>query len=100
MLRTCYEKVVYFEQPKEVYMNRELLDLYTDYLISSFSQTSATGLSRLVDEAVSHDQVSRFLSSDVFTSKDLWRLAKGHVRLIEADDGVIIIDDTIVEKPY
>jgi len=81
-------------------MNHFLLDLYTDYLISSFSQTSATGLSRLVDEAVSHDQVTRFLSSGPYDSKDLWRLVKGHVRQMEALDGVLIIDDTIVEKPY
>lgn len=81
-------------------MNRSLLDLYTDYLISSFSQTSATGLSRLLDEAVSHDQVTRFLSSEAFCSKDLWRLVKAHVRKMEEEDGVLIIDDSIEEKPY
>jgi hypothetical protein len=43
-------------------MSSSLLDLYSDYLISSFGQTSATGLSRLTDGAVSHDQVTRFLS--------------------------------------
>ena len=48
-----------------------ILDVYTDDLISSFSQTSATGLSRLVDEAVSHDQVTRFLCSGPFGSKEL-----------------------------
>lgn len=81
-------------------MNRSMLDLYTDYLISSFSQTSATGLSRLLDEAVSHDQVTRFLSSEAFESKDLWRLVKGDVRKMEEEDGVLIIDDSIEEKPY
>ena len=81
-------------------MNRMLLDLYTDYLISSFSQTSATGLSRLVNEVISHDQVTRFLSSGPFTSKDLWHLVKPHVRQAEDDEGVLIIDDTIEEKPY
>ncbi len=81
-------------------MNHALLDLYTDYLISSFSQTSATGLSRLVDETVRHDQVTRFLSSGPFTSKDLWHLVKPHVRQAEDDDSVLIIDDTIEEKPY
>jgi len=35
------------------------LDLYTDYLISSTGQTSATGLSRLFDGQLSHDQVTR-----------------------------------------
>jgi hypothetical protein len=81
-------------------MNYPLLDLYTDYLISSFGQTSATGLSRLVNETVSHDKVSRFLSSGPFSSKDLWRVVKAQVRLIEKADGLLIIDDTIEEKPY
>ena len=43
-------------------MSSSLLDLYSDYLISSFGQTSATGLSRLSDGAVSHVLVTRFLS--------------------------------------
>jgi len=37
-----------------------ILDLYTDYLISSFSQTSATNLSKLTDKLIFHDQVSVF----------------------------------------
>ena len=44
-------------------MNIKLLDLYSDYLLSSFSATTATGLSRLMDDDVSHDQVSRMLNS-------------------------------------
>ena len=54
-------------------MTKELLDLYSDYLLSSFGTTTATGLSRLLDGAVSHDQVTRFLSEKVKTSSDLWR---------------------------
>jgi hypothetical protein len=33
----------------------DIFDLYTDYLITSFSYTTATGLSGLVDNAISHD---------------------------------------------
>lgn len=43
-------------------MNKQLLDLYADYLLSSFGYTTATGLARLTDGAVSHDQVTRFLA--------------------------------------
>ena len=43
-------------------MNKQLLDLYSDYLISSFNKTTATGLSLLVDNSVSHDKISRFLA--------------------------------------
>ena len=81
-------------------MDKEILDLYTDYLISSFGQTTATGLSKLVDGAISHDQVSRMLASSRMTSKDWWKKIKPHVRKIEQSDGVILIDDTIEEKNY
>lgn len=81
-------------------MNEKILDLYSDYLLSSFGPTTATGLSRLLDGEVSHDQVTRMLSSAKMTSKTWWKLVKPHVRQIEQDDGVLIVDDSIVEKPY
>jgi len=43
--------------------NGKLLDLYSDYLISAWGQTTATGLSSLLDGEVSHDQIQRFLAS-------------------------------------
>jgi len=81
-------------------MKKELLDLYTDYLLSSFGQTTATGLSKLMDGAISHDQVSRMLASPRMTSKDWWRMVKPQVRKIERADGVMIVDDSIEEKAY
>lgn len=81
-------------------MQEKLLDLYTDYLISSFGQVTATGLARLLDGEVSHDQITRFLSSEPKRSADLWRIAKPLVRQIESATGVIVIDDTIEEKEY
>ncbi|GIV87171.1 MAG: hypothetical protein KatS3mg054_1200 [Chloroflexus sp.] len=80
--------------------NDKLLDLYSDYLISAFGQTTATGLSSLLDGDISHDQVQRFLAREEQTSADLWRLAKPHGRQIESEDGVVIVDDSIAEKPY
>jgi hypothetical protein len=81
-------------------MKNSLLELYSDYLMSSFAQTTATGLSQLLDHAVSHDQITRFLAGTDYTSRDLWSLVKPTVRDIESDDGVLIFDDTIEEKPY
>src|SRR5215210_140671 len=81
-------------------MDKALLDLYTDYLISSFGQTTATGLSQLLHGEVSHDQVTRFLASQAKTSADLWCVVKPLVRQIERDDAVLIIDDSIEEKPH
>ena len=81
-------------------MNRELLEIYSDYLICSFSYATATGLSKMLDGAISHDKITRFLSSDLLDSKDLWRLVKPLVREYQQEDAVIVVDDTIEEKPY
>ena len=59
------------------------LDLYTDYLLSSFGAATATWLSQMVDGAVSHDKVTRFLSGRDYTSKDLWMQVKGVIRQVE-----------------
>lgn len=80
--------------------NDKVLDLYSDYLISSFGQTTATGLSALLNHEISHDAVQRFLSVEKQTSADLWRVVKPHVRKIERTEGVLIVDDSISEKPY
>jgi hypothetical protein len=79
--------------------NARLLDLYTDYLLVSFGQTTATGLAALLPE-LSHDQVTRFLAQQELSHKDLWRLVKPHLRQIQSEDAVLILDDSIEEKPY
>lgn len=81
-------------------MNKAIFDLYSDYLLSSFGQVTATGLSRLLEGGLSHDQITRMLSDEKLTSKSWWRLVKPFVRQIEQSDGVMLIDDTIVEKPF
>jgi len=81
-------------------MDKALLDLYTDYLISSFQLTTATGMAHLLDGAISHDKITRFLSEREFSSSDLWQIVKPLVRQVERPDGVLIIDDSIEEKPY
>src|SRR6266498_626185 len=80
-------------------MDDQLLDLYTDYLISSFGLVTATGLSTLLGGSVSHDKITRFLASKPHTAADLWRIVKPFVRQIQCADGVMIIDDSIAEKP-
>ena len=81
------------------------LDLYTDYLISSTGQTSATGLSRLFDGQLSHDQVTRWLSSVSLDSRQVWGHAKPLIRQVERalepdDFAVLVVDDSILEKAH
>ena len=80
--------------------NEDILDLYSDYLISSFGQTTATGLSVLLNGEISHDGIQRFLASEKRTSADLWRVSKLHVRKVQSKEAAMILDDSIAEKPY
>ena len=80
---------------------KKLLDIYTDYLISQNKYATATGLATLLDGAISHDQVTRFLNCNEFSSKDIWKLVKPQIREHEQDvGGILILDDSIEEKPY
>ena len=79
--------------------NTHLLDLYTDYLLVSFGPTTATGLATLLPD-LSHDQITRFLSHKTLTDNDLWHIVKPHLRQIESDAAVLILDDSVEEKTY
>lgn len=81
-------------------MKNSELELYTDYLLSSFGATTATGLSAMVGGDVSHDRITRFLSGQDYTSKDLWLQVKATVRDVQNAQGVLIFDDTIQEKTW
>src|SRR4028119_1171253 len=81
------------------------LDLYTDYWVSSTGPTTATGLSRLLDGALSHDHITRWLSSTSLGSPALWRQAKPLIRQAEVqrkaeDFAVLLGGDSIFEKAH
>jgi len=44
--------------------------------------------------------VTRFLSQQELTEKDLWKIVKPHLRRRQSEEAVLIIDDSIEEKPY
>jgi hypothetical protein len=81
-------------------MGWDILDLYSDYLLVSTRKTTATGLSELVDGAISHDQITRFLAGEELDGKLLWLKTKKLIRQCENGEGCLIFDDTIVEKAY
>jgi hypothetical protein len=76
------------------------LDLYTDYLISSTGQTTATGLATLLDGQLSHDSVTRLLNTTQLTSKALWQEVKPFVRTHQSQQACLAFDDCIIEKQY
>lgn len=80
--------------------NSALMDLYSDYLLTSFSLSTATGMSEMLDGSYSHDQISRFMAQPMLTQKDYWKTIKPLIRKIENDKGIICIDDFIIPKPH
>jgi hypothetical protein len=77
LINSCYalyQRVVQRDSTIEVrrYLNKAIFDLSSDYLLSSFGQVTATGLARLLDGDLSHDQVTRTLADEKLTSKSWW----------------------------
>ncbi len=77
-------------------------DLYTDYLISSFGQITATGLSKLLDGRISHDKITRSLAKGVYDSRYLWQTVKPLISELTSGKQQVILsfDDSIEEKLY
>ena len=79
---------------------QDKLDLYTDFLLTTTDQATATSLSKVVDGAVTHDSITRMLRENEYTSKDLWQSTKPLIKQHQTDNGCLIFDDSIVEKKY
>ena len=73
-----------------------------DYLISSTQLATCTGLSRVLDGAISHDKFTRLLSNGNFTSKTLWQQSKVVAQEISQSKylKVLSFDDSIMAKPH
>jgi hypothetical protein len=93
-------KVINFKTDEVLKMKKEIIDIYSDYLICSFNYTTATGLSSALNQQISHDKITRFLAEEELNSKQLWLLGKPIIRQHECDDGVVIFDDTVIEKQF
>lgn len=77
------------------------LDIYSDYLICQNDKATATGLADLLCGEVSHDKFTRFLNGKALGSQELWIYIKPEIRKHEKKvSGVLILDDSIEEKPY
>lgn len=78
-----------------------IMDLYSDFLMTSPNIVSALLLENILDKEYSHDSITRMLAQHELSQKEYWLKIKPLVRQIESDkDGVIAIDDTIEEKPH
>ena len=76
-------------------------NVYTDYLLSTSGHISSTGLSEVIENQYSHDQINRMLHNGEIDDKTLYQQGK---RIIKARKSkgkkTIIVDDSIQPKPY
>ena len=73
---------------------------YINFLIAtskSYSGLEASKVQPNEDDPPSHDSFNRLLYRLSPTTDDLWKEASGHVR---RDQGVLILDDSTLDKPY
>jgi putative transposase len=70
-------------------------DLYCQFILASQRNFTATQAADLT--SVSHDQITRWLTSTKLTPNILWE----HVeKLVEKEGGVLVVDDSIIAKQY
>ena len=81
-------------------MTKQMIDLYTDFLLTSTKQTSTTRLSTILDGVISHDKITRELSSEALNHHDFWKIIKPTLREIQEDNASIALDDFLLEKPH
>lgn len=84
-------------RPKSV---DNLDEKYIDFLLTTNKQASGKAFSRVFDNRISHDQITRMLNNtDTFSSAELWKAVKPLCREVAYKDNIIAFDDTLIEKP-
>jgi hypothetical protein len=69
-------------------------------MVNTAGYATATGLSSMMEGEVSHDDITRLLSKQEFSAKNLWLEVKSTVRQVESEEACLIFDDTIQEKQW
>ncbi len=80
-----------------------LKEIYINFAISSFEKIEMTKLSKITGDGYSHDIFTKklLLNDEIDTDKALWSEVKPFLRNYEnEEDGCILIDDTILNKPH
>ena len=75
-------------------------DIYTDYLISSVTYTTATNLGQIL--GIKHDKITRELTKGEYDTKFLWKYVKPYIQEVTQSKETVILsfDDSIEAKPY
>lgn len=72
-------------------------ELYKAFLQASSVRYSGLALSEVSPELISHDSVSRWLTTQCFRPREIWQTADNHINRTEPS--LLIADDTVLAKP-
>lgn len=79
-----------------------LLEIYSDFLLSQVDKATATELSRILDGKIGHDTITKFLKKASFDQGALWQFLSRQLKPTETClskvENCLVIDDTIIEK--
>ncbi|KEI36050.1 hypothetical protein FRA_24c01360 [Francisella sp. W12-1067] len=78
---------------------RELANLYTEYLLCQMSQASATMCSSMLDNTIKHDSFTRMLQVGNYESQYVWYKGKSILSNFREAFKIFSLDNTIVHKP-
>ena len=79
----------------------KIIDLYTDFEITSFENIEMTKLSKILGKGFSHDIFTKMLSEEIDTEYELLKKVRPILKSLDVNDvGMVIIDDTVIKKPY
>jgi hypothetical protein len=81
---------------------KHLQEIYSDFSLISFEKIEMTKLSKILPKKFTHDVFTKMLLTKRENfQQDLWKETKSLLRNYEnEEDGCILIDDTLLKKPY
>jgi len=78
-----------------------MIETYSNFLIANNGLAAVTRFSDSCGNLISHDKFTRFLNEIELTSKNLWQISKDLIApACKNEKSHLVIDDSIIEKPY
>ena len=77
--------------------------IYKTFLMSQNGQSTATKLSKVLNNKISHDKITRYLNTANLGEKELWLEVSNNFIYNKNDNKLdidLILDDTIISKEY
>lgn len=71
--------------------------LYTQFLIASEGNVTATRAEDIFSDPGLHDRITRWLANSQLTPGQLWHQVKG---LVDSKKGWLLLDDSVLDKPF